>query len=256
MFGAYQAGAWKTLAPVFEPQMVVGSSVGALNGWMIAGGATPDDLIRQWNDPRMAAMMRLRVPWPPWRGIFAVRALESLARELAERWRPRIPFYATAAEMPGLRLRLMRGEEMTWRHLLAACAVPLGFPPVRIDGRLFVDGGLLSRAAHGRGGPTRRLAHRGRQCAARHALARHPRRRARGAVRGAGRLSGGRRRCSNSYHRARCTAGPLGGHRALGAGKRCAAGWSEAPPTPPAWFPPPPVFSFRIGLCRFIASTA
>jgi NTE family protein len=37
----------------------------------------------------------------------------------------------------------MRGEEMTWRHLLAACAVPLGFPPVRINGRLFVDGGLL-----------------------------------------------------------------------------------------------------------------
>ena len=143
MFGAYEVGAWKTLAPVFEPQMVVGSSVGALNGWMIAGGATPDDLIRQWNDPRLAAMMRLRVPWPPWRGIFAVRALESLAHDLAERWRPRIPFYATAAEIPGLRLHVMRGEEMTWRHLLAACAVPLGFPPVRINGRLFVDGGLL-----------------------------------------------------------------------------------------------------------------
>ena len=143
MFGAYQAGVWKTLAPVFQPEMVVGSSAGALNGWIIAGGGTPDDLIRQWNDPRMAAMMRLRVPWLPWRGIFAVRALESLARELAERWRPRIPFYATAAELPGLRLRIMRGEEMTWRHLLAACAVPLGFPPVRINGRLFVDGGLL-----------------------------------------------------------------------------------------------------------------
>ncbi len=144
MFGAYQAGAWRTLAPVFQPDMVVGSSAGALNGWMIAGGATAEDLIAQWNDPRMAAIMRLRVPWLPWRGIFAVHTLESLAREMAERWRPRIPFYATAAEVPGLRLRVIRGEEMTWRHLLAACAVPLGFPPVRIDGRLFVDGGLLA----------------------------------------------------------------------------------------------------------------
>jgi NTE family protein len=144
MFGAYQAGAWKTLAPVFQPEMVVGSSAGALNGWLIAGGATADDVILKWNDPRMAAMMRLRVPWLPWRGIFAVRALESLVREMAEGWRPRVPYYATAVEVPGLRLRIMRGEEMTWRHLLAACAVPLGFPPVRIDGRLFVDGGLLS----------------------------------------------------------------------------------------------------------------
>ncbi len=144
MFGAYQAGAWKTLARVFAPEMVVGSSAGALNGWMIAGGATAEEVIGQWNDPRMAAMMRLRVPWLPWRGIFAVHTLEWLAREMAERWRPRVPFFATAVEVPGLRLRVMRGEEMTWRHLLAACAVPLGFPPVRINGRMFVDGGLLS----------------------------------------------------------------------------------------------------------------
>lgn len=143
MFGAYQAGAWKTLAPVFQPAMVVGASVGALNGWAIAGGAEPEELIGQWNDPRTAELMRLRFPWRPWRGIFEEKALEELARELVERWRPRVPFYAIAVELPGMRLRVMRGEEMTWRHLAAACAVPLGFPPVRMDGRLLVDGGLL-----------------------------------------------------------------------------------------------------------------
>ena len=37
----------------------------------------------------------------------------------------------------------MRGPEITWRHLAATCTIPFGFPPVRIQGRWYVDGGLL-----------------------------------------------------------------------------------------------------------------
>lgn len=33
---------------------------------------------------------------------------------------------------------------MTWRHLLASCSIPAAFPPVRIGGRLYCDGGLIS----------------------------------------------------------------------------------------------------------------
>ena len=36
MFGAYQAGAWKALAPELSPDLVVGTSAGSLNGWAIA----------------------------------------------------------------------------------------------------------------------------------------------------------------------------------------------------------------------------
>ena len=35
-----------------------------------------------------------------------------------------------------------KNGEITWKHLAASCAIPLGFPPVEIDGRLYVDGGL------------------------------------------------------------------------------------------------------------------
>jgi len=45
MYGAYQAGAWKALADVFRPDLIVGTSIGALNGWAIAGGCEPDELI-------------------------------------------------------------------------------------------------------------------------------------------------------------------------------------------------------------------
>jgi NTE family protein len=145
MFGAYHAGAWRTLAGNWQPDLVVGSSVGALNGWAIAGGAQPEELIAMWSDARLAGLMRLRIPWLPWRGLFDPRVLEKLAREMMERYRPRVAYFATVVKVPSLRLRWIRGEEMTWRHLMAACAVPLGFPPVRLDGSLSVDGGLLCK---------------------------------------------------------------------------------------------------------------
>ena len=54
MFGAWQAGVWRALAPYLKPDLVVGASVGALNGWAIAGGASPDELIDSWMNPDLA----------------------------------------------------------------------------------------------------------------------------------------------------------------------------------------------------------
>jgi NTE family protein len=144
MFGAWQAGAWSVLGREFRPSAVIGASVGALNGWVIAGGMDADELAARWVDPGgMAGMMRLRIPWLPWQGIFEPQPLEETVREMFAACRPRVPYAATLTEIPRLRRVVVRGEEMTWRHLMAACAMPFGFPPVRIGGRLYVDGGLL-----------------------------------------------------------------------------------------------------------------
>ncbi|MGH9660098.1 MAG: patatin-like phospholipase family protein, partial [Bryobacteraceae bacterium] len=40
--------------------------------------------------------------------------------------------------------RLVCDAAITWRHLAASCALPPAFPPVRIGGRFYCDGGLLS----------------------------------------------------------------------------------------------------------------
>ena len=45
-------------------------------------------------------------------------------------------------EVPRLRTRLLRDSEVTWQHLAASCSIPFFFPPVRIDGKHYVDGGL------------------------------------------------------------------------------------------------------------------
>ena len=75
MFGAYQVGAWKVLADVFQPDLIVGASIGAVNGWAIAA---------------------------------------------------------------------VRGPDVTWQHLVASTAIVGLFDQVRIDGRLYSDGGELS----------------------------------------------------------------------------------------------------------------
>ena len=140
MFAAWQAGAWAGLAGRLKPDMVIGASAGALNGWAIAGGITPEELAAAWLNRDMADLMRPRFPWPT---LFDPAPLRRTAGNLFNDYRPCIPFATLLVELPRLRLRLVRGEDMTWRHLAAACSIPGAFPPVRLDGHWYADGGLL-----------------------------------------------------------------------------------------------------------------
>jgi NTE family protein len=142
MFGAYQAGVWKALEPVFRPDVVVGCSVGSINGWAIASGIPGGELARTWMDPRCAALMSPR-PWRPWRAMFDPGPLSEMIQELAATYAPKVPFALAVTRLPRLRLEIVQYPEVTWQHVLASCAVPIGYPPVRIDGHLYCDGGLL-----------------------------------------------------------------------------------------------------------------
>ena len=132
MFAAWEAGVWKGLAGHVRPDLVVGASAGAWNGWLIAGGATPDQLVGEWLDPSVAAT------W-----LFRPELLRQKAQDLWGRFQPRIPFGLTVVEVPHFRSRLVRAPDITWRHLAATCAIPGAFPAVAIENRQFVDGGLL-----------------------------------------------------------------------------------------------------------------
>jgi NTE family protein len=130
MFAAWEIGVWKALQPHFTPDLIVGASAGALNGWAIAGGAAPADLERQWLDPLTAHLMRHH-------------ALHKKARHLFETYRPQVPFGLTVVDVPGFRAKLVRSPDIEWKHLAATCSIPLVFPPMLIGGRRFVDGGFL-----------------------------------------------------------------------------------------------------------------
>jgi NTE family protein len=140
MYCAWEVGVWKALCPRLQPDLVVGASAGAWVGWAIAGGCTIEGLIEMWLNPETGSIMQ---PGLHRSGLLNPKMLYRKAAELFERWKPKIPYALTVVEMPWLRPRIVRDSEMKWEHLAATASIPLCFPPVRIDGHLYVDGGLV-----------------------------------------------------------------------------------------------------------------
>jgi predicted acylesterase/phospholipase RssA len=128
MFGAWQAGAWRSLAPRFKPDLVVGASVGSLNGYAIAAGWSAADLCHWWQRPGVASFQNLPKIV---HGLIDVRPLE-------------IEYAVVIVDLLRMKPRTVSGPCIRSEHLLASCAVPLAYLPQRIDGRWYVDGGLLN----------------------------------------------------------------------------------------------------------------
>jgi predicted acylesterase/phospholipase RssA len=127
MFGAWQAGAWLELATRFKPDFIVGASVGSLNGYAIATGWTPDELCDFWMQEGMVGFRHL-----------AHTTQLLISRPLQKR------FGVVLVDLVRMKPRTFQDSEVTWRHLFASCAVPGVISPLQIDGRYYLDGGLLN----------------------------------------------------------------------------------------------------------------
>jgi len=143
MFGAWQAGVWRELEGNLRPDIVVGASIGAINGWLVAGGCPAVELERRWLDLRVMARHRWQVPRRPLEGIIDSGPLEALIREMHEAWPPRVEFGVVVEDTVGLRVRLVRTPDVTWQHLAATIGLMGIFRQYRIDGRVYSDGGVL-----------------------------------------------------------------------------------------------------------------
>jgi len=128
MFGAWQAGAWRALAGRMRPDLVVGASVGSLNGYAIAGGATPEELAEFWLSPQHADLSNL----------------PKTLHNLFARFSPQVEYAVVLTEVPRFKARIFRGPEVTWQHLAASCAIPGVLRPYRFNRRWHFDGGLLN----------------------------------------------------------------------------------------------------------------
>jgi len=143
MFGAYQAGAWHALADWWRPDLVVGASIGSLNGWAVASGVDADEWIEEWRNPRAAARRGWRWPKAWWDSVVDPEPFERYVRALTERATPRVGYAAVVTEWPRLHKRIHAWPQANWRHIVASCALPGLLPQYRIDGRRTSDGGLL-----------------------------------------------------------------------------------------------------------------
>jgi NTE family protein len=132
IFGAWQAGVWRGLVSRLpaEADLMVGASVGSLNAYAIAGGATADELCAFW--------MRAEV------GRF--RHLQETIRALMERYplRARPQYALVMTDLRRMKPKIVQGHDVSAKHLAASCAIPALLPQQRIGGRWYSDGGLLN----------------------------------------------------------------------------------------------------------------
>src|SRR5947209_20570616 len=104
MWAAWEVGAWRVLRERLNPDLIVGASAGAWNGLAIAGGVSPDELAREWMDAGMADFFKKRP-----------HNMYEKARAFCDRYPRRSPFALTVVEVPSLRMRIIREDEITWQ---------------------------------------------------------------------------------------------------------------------------------------------
>ena len=143
LFGAWEVGVWRELESVLAPDIVVGASIGALNGWMVASGCPAEEIERRWMDLRIMSRLRVRVPRRLLDGWLDSRPLEALIREIHAQYTPRVEFGVLVTDTVRLRPRLFCAPDVSWEHLAASVAIIGMFPQYRIGGRVYSDGGLL-----------------------------------------------------------------------------------------------------------------
>ena len=177
--GAYQVGVYEALhAAGIEPDWVIGTSIGAINGAIIAGNRPEDrvarlrELWRRFEQrPQLQALQYFstlvggipgffspRLPaWGGWQARVGLDAAsyyntaplrETLASliDLAvlNAAHPRLTVGAVNVKSGELRYFDSRDGALGLDEVMASAALPPGFPAIRVDGEAYWDGGLYS----------------------------------------------------------------------------------------------------------------
>lgn len=145
--GAYQAGAWQALHDTgWRPELVVGTSVGALNGALIAAHTPTKEILDWWRNLRQKDVLRNRkdvLAAGRWTSFYDARPLRELIRQNLDldRLRAGTPLKVHAVCLETGEEVVWDSQELTQKHFMATTALMPGLAPVRIGDRHYADGG-------------------------------------------------------------------------------------------------------------------
>jgi len=149
--GSIQAGMLRALndADVY-PDIVLGTSVGAMNAAFVAGGGTADELITIWKELRssrvfpvnpllgLQAFLGKKKHFVPNDGVKRVLRKHLQFDRIEE---STLPLTVLATDIQtGAEVRITEGP--TIPSILASTSLPGVFPPVEMNGQTLVDGGI------------------------------------------------------------------------------------------------------------------
>jgi NTE family protein len=128
----------------FRPNKASGASAGALVAAALASGLEAAEM------RAIFAELQKGDFWDPGPGLGLLRGkkfLALMARHFAPTFEKTvIPLEVAALDLWAMRTRFLRQGSLP-EAVYASCAVPLLFRPMRIDGRLYLDGGILNKSA-------------------------------------------------------------------------------------------------------------
>jgi NTE family protein len=176
--GVYHAGAYQALhEAAIEPDWVIGTSIGAINGAIIAGNQVAHRLERlrefwahletrllgPWSSlaPLLAGVPGFYYPNPAavWgvdakvgieqASLYSVDPLKKLLPDLVDfnlvnSGKPRFTLGLVGVRSGQIRYFDSRKETIGLEHVLGSSAIPPSFPAVRIEGESYWDGGIYS----------------------------------------------------------------------------------------------------------------
>ena len=157
--GAYQAGVWAWLEERgWKPDLVAGSSVGAINGAAIASGMSGEQLKALWDSIDVARVFRRRrwknfVHWvkrllgyaegfAPIADTSPLRALLTEQIDISALRASDTELVVTAVRILDAAVRYFEKGRIGIEHIMASSAIPVVFPWETIDGDAYWDGGL------------------------------------------------------------------------------------------------------------------
>jgi NTE family protein len=161
ILGASEVGMLRALAEAdIWPDLVVGTSVGALNGVFVAADPATaaarlsqlwqgESLRRAFSETVWGRAARLARSGTHLHSIEPLRQMLSDALPATDFADLRLPLHCVAASIEHASARWFSSGPLT-AAVLASCAVPGLLPPVEIDGEHFFDGGLVDSIPVGR----------------------------------------------------------------------------------------------------------
>jgi NTE family protein len=147
--GAYECGVYKCLEEIgWQPDILAGTSIGAINAAAIASGRSAAELEAAWLATRTRDVQRF---WrlKPWRSIYDTSPWRKTLYRYIDfgalaRTDKRVLIAATELETGQLRIFDNRETVLTPDHILASCSIPMVYPWTKIGACHYWDGAVMA----------------------------------------------------------------------------------------------------------------
>ena len=154
--GAYEIGVWKYLCEVkWQPDLICGTSVGAINGAAITAGLSLEDLIGLWKRiesdmvtgisifKRLGSLIGLR-GFTPYMDTRPLRSFLESTLSIDKIRNSDIELVISAVNLLSSEIAYFNNSSIAVDHIMASSAIPVVFPWQYIDGKPHWDGGVMA----------------------------------------------------------------------------------------------------------------